>query len=252
MKTQIKILAAAVAMVVGSWQPSRAADQERIAGTEVVGTWRWNFIMPDGSTTRPKLMLRLEDGRLAGTTSYRPGTDAPITNAVLNGDELRFQVLRKRDDEEIVTTYSGKWTTNAIRGKIESNWAGEKQVFDWEAQRAKIGIEGIWRWTNSFFAGPGGGRGGRGGRGLETRVELEQEGEKVTGKTVSRFGPPTPIRNGSLTNGVVYFEIERAFGDAKFVTKFHGKQTGDTIKGTMELETGDDLREGEWEAKRVD
>lgn len=238
-------------MVVSSCQRSDAADQERIAGTEVVGTWRWNFVMPDGSTTRPKLILRLEEGRLAGTTSYRSGTDAPITNAVLNGDELRFQVVRKRDDEEIVTTYSGKWTTNAIRGKIESNWAGEKQVFDWQAQRAKTGVEGIWRWTNSFFAGFGGG-GGRGGRGFETRVELEQEGEKVTGKTVSRFGPPTPVRNGSLTNGVVSFEIERAFGDAKFVTKFRGKQTGDTIKGTMEFENGDDLREGEWEAKRVD
>src|SRR5262245_43694975 len=150
MKTGIIVLGAGLAMSVSPWQPSHAADQEGKAATDIAGTWRWNFVMPDGSTIRPKLILRLEDGRLAGTTSYRPGTDAPITNAVLNGNELRFQVLRQRDDEEIVTTYSGKWTTNAIRGKIESNWAGQRQVFDWEAQRAKIGIEGIWRWTNSF------------------------------------------------------------------------------------------------------
>jgi hypothetical protein len=190
-------------------------------------------------------------GRIDRSAETHPeaGGRAPITNVVFNGDELRFQVLRKRDDQETVTTYSGKWTTNAIRGKIESDWAGEKQVFDWEAQRANVGIEGTWRWTNSLLAGFGG---GRGGRGFETRVALEQEGEKVTGKTVSRFGPPTPITNGSITNGAVYFEIERAFGDAKFVTKFRGKQMGDTIKGTMELETGDDLREGEWEARRVD
>ena len=50
----------------------------------------------------------------------------------------------------------------------------------------------------------------------------------------------------------VSFEIERAFGDAKFVTKYRGQQTGNTIKGTMELETSDYVREGEWEAKRVD
>ena len=249
MKNELTFLAVALAILVGSWQPSHAVDQEHNAATEVIGTWRWNLIMPDGSTTRPKLTLRLEDGRLVGTTSYRPGTEAPITNAVLNGDELRFQVVRKRDDEEIVTSYSGKWSTNAIRGKIESNWAGEKQVFDWEARRANIGIEGIWRWTNSVFVGSGG---GRGGRGFETRVQLEQEGEKVTGKTMSRFGPPTPITNGSITNRAVYFEIERTFGDTKFVTKFRGEQKGDTIKGTMELETGDDLREGKWEAKRVD
>jgi len=248
-KSGIKILVVAHAMMVAAGHIGRAADQGRQTAAEVVGTWRWNFVMPDGSTNRPKLILTLENGQLIGTNSYRPGTEAPITNAVLKGEELRFQVVRKRDDEEIVTTYSGKWSTNAIKGKIESNWAGTKQIFDWEAQRANIGIEGVWRWTNSFFARPGG-RGG--GRGFETRVELEQNGEKVTGKTVSRFGPPTPILNGSITNGVVSFEIERAFGDAKFVTKYRGQQTGNTIKGTMELETSDYVREGEWEAKRVD
>ncbi len=256
MKTVIRILPAGflfgygLAMLVAVCGPLRAADHEDKAAAAVTGTWRWNFVMPDGSTNRPKLILTLEDGRLAGTSSYRAGTEVPITNATLTGAQLRFQVVRRRDDEQFVTTYSGQLISNAIKGKIESNWAGEQQVFDWVAQRANVGVEGVWRWTNSFFGGFGGG--GRGGRGFETRVELEQDGEKVTGKTRSRFGPPTSITHGSITNGVVYFEIERSFGDAKFVTKFRGKQTGDTIKGAMELEVGDDLREGEWEAKRVD
>jgi hypothetical protein len=243
------ILLAGLPILAGAWQPSHAAELAEQHSTGIVGTWRWSFVMPDGSTNRPKLLLTFQDGRLAGSTRYRPGTETPITNAVLNGDELCFQVIRRRDDEEILTSYSGKWTSNTISGKIESNWAGEKQIFDWEAQRANVGVEGVWRWTNSFFAGFGG---GRSGRGSETRVELEQDGEKVIGKTLSRSGAPTPISNGSITNGVVYFEIERAFGDMKFVTKFRGTQTGDTINGTMQLEVGEDVREGEWEAKRVD
>lgn len=226
-----------------------AAGEENKAVPSVAGTWRWNFTMPDGSTVRPKLILTLEGEKVAGTTSFGSGTEASITNAAVNGDKLRFQVFRLRGEESFATTYTGTWSDKTIQGKIESNWAGKNQSFNWEARRANLGVEGVWRWTNSFFGGFGG---GRGGRGSETRVELEQDGDKIAGKTVSRFGRPASVTNGSMTNGVVYFEIERTFGDNKFITKFRGKQSGDMIKGTVELEVGDDVREGEWEAKRAD
>jgi len=215
--------------------------------------------MPDGTTNRPKLRFTVEDGLLHGTTSFRAGTETPVTNILVNGDQLSFQVVRQRNGESIATSYSGKWIENTIKGKIESNWAGEKQVFNWDAQRAHLGVEGVWKWTNSFFAGFGGGgrgsgaRGGGRGRGFESRVELEQEGEKLTGKTVgSRFGRPSPISNGSITNGEVYFEIERTFGEIKNVTKFQGKQSGDTITGTMESEINGEERVIDWEATRED
>ena len=232
-----------------------SADKEPITAPTLEGAWRWNFVMPDGTTNRPKLRFTVEEGQLSGVTSFRSGTEAPVTNLVLNGDLLSFQVIRQRNGEDIVTTYSGKWNDKTIKGKIESNWAGDKQAFDWIAERAHHGVEGVWRWTNSFFAGRGGGGGGgRGrGRGFESRVELEQEGEKLTGKTVgSRFGRPTPITSGSITNGEVYFEIERTFGEIKSVTKYHGKQTGDTIKGSMESEFEGEERTIDWDADRVD
>jgi hypothetical protein len=253
------MLGAAVAASVASAPFASAAESDIATAPTLEGTWRWTFTMPDGTTTRPKLKLTVEDGQLHGTTSFRAGTEAPVTNLMVNGDQLTFQVVRRRAGEEVVTTYSGRWSEKTIQGKIESNWAGEKQTFDWEAQRAHLGVEGIWRWTNSFFSGFGGGgrgpggRGGGRGRGLESRVELEQEGEKLTGKTVgSRFGRPTPISNGSITNGEVYFEIERVFGDIKNVTRYRGKQTGDTIKGTMESEFDGEERVIDWEATRED
>lgn len=215
--------------------------------------------MPDGTTTRPKLKFTVEEGQLYGTTSFRAGTEAPVTNILVSGDQLSFQVIRRRSGEEVLTTYSGQWSEKTIKGKIESNWAGEKQSFDWIAERAHIGVEGVWKWTNSFFSGRGGGGGGgtRGGggrgRGFESRVELEQEGEKLTGKTVgNRFGRPAQISNGSITNGEVYFEIERVFGEIRNVTKYQGKQTGDTIKGTMESEIEGEERVIDWEATRED
>src|SRR5689334_8662938 len=88
------------------------------------GTWRWTFSMPDGTISQPKLVLEMEDGQLTGTTSFRPGSEAAITNAVLSGDQLRFQVIRHREGREIVTTYRGLWSGKTIRGTIESNWNG--------------------------------------------------------------------------------------------------------------------------------
>jgi len=231
--------------------PSRAAEEGNDHISEIEGTWRWNFTMPDGSAIRPKLVLKIEDGKLTGTASFRSGTETAITNAVLNGNELRFQVIRERDGLDVLTTYTGRWSDKVIKGKIESNWAGQNQTFDWNAQRAHFGVEGVWRWTNSLFGDLAGANARRGGR-LETRVDLDQNGEKVTGKTISRSGRPVPIKNGSITNNEVYFEIERTFGDNKFLTKYRGKQTADTIKGTMEMEFNDELREGEWIARRID
>ena len=73
------------------------------------------------------------------------------------------------------------------------------------------------------------------------------------GKTVgNRFGRPAPISNGSITNNEVYFEIERTFGEIKSVTKYGGKQSGDTITGTMESEVDGEERVIDWEATRED
>jgi hypothetical protein len=86
------------------------------------------------------------------------------------------------------------------------------------------------------------------------RVDLEQNGEILTGSMPGfRVGRRTEIKNGTIKNGELYFETERTFEDTTFITKYTGKQTGDTIKGTIES-TGFDgeERKNEWQAKRVD
>lgn len=259
-----KFVALIIAGVVGAGalglQRVQSADAEVVKKAPTLeGTWRWNFVMPDGTTNRPKLQFSVEEGQLSGKTSFRTGAETALTNLLVNGDQVSFQVVRRRSDRDIVTTYSGKWSDQSIKGKIESDWAGDKQTFDWEAMRAHHGVEGVWRWTNSFFGGGGGGGrgpGGRGpggrGRGFDSRVELEQEGERITGKTISRGGPSVTVTNGVFTNGVIYFEIERTFFETRSVTRHFGKQSGDVIKGTMESELNGEDRVIDWEATRVD
>jgi hypothetical protein len=202
--------------------------------------------MPDGTASRPKLVLAVKDGKLTGNTSFRPGTEIPITNAVLKGDQLRFQVIRERDGQEIVTTYSGTWTPKLIKGKVESNWAGEKQSYDWEAQRGHVGAEGTWRWP-FFFR--------QGSRPFQARVDLEQDGETLTG-SMPAFGRgrrKTEIKNGTIKNGEIYFEVERGSDENKQITIYKGKQKGDTITGTIEFTDFEgEERKDKWDAKRVD
>jgi hypothetical protein len=244
MRTQLKILVHVLALVFSAAShPAFAAEENAKPSRTIDGIWRWTFTMPDGTSSRPKLTLMTEDGQLTGTSSFRPGSETPITNVVLNGDQLRFQVVRERSGQEIVTTYSGQWIGKKIKGKVESNWAGQKKTYDWEAECAYEGAEGIWKWTASFR-----------GRKYEARVKLEQEGEILTGAIpgLRRGGRSIKVTNGSIKNGEVYFEIERGAGQDKVVTIYKGKQTGDTIKGTIEATIDGKEQTSKWEARRAD
>jgi hypothetical protein len=244
MKTRLTAIVYGLALLLCPFhQPAHAAETSGKTTPAIDGTWRWTFTMPDGTTSRPKLILATENGKLTGTTSFRPGTETSITNAILRGDELSFQVIRKREDQEIITTYTGKWSGKSIKGKVESNWAGDKQSYDWEAQRAHEGAEGTWKWPVTFR-----------GRKLDARVDLEQDDDILTG-TMPVFGrgrSKIEIKNGSIINGEIYFEVERGPAENKIVTKYTGKQTGDKIKGTIETTVDGEERKSDWEAKRVD
>src|SRR4051812_39430093 len=70
--------------------PLGAAEEEAEKPVHPLdGAWRWSFTMPDGTASRPKVVLAVKQGSLTGIASFRPGTETPITNAVLKGDQLK-------------------------------------------------------------------------------------------------------------------------------------------------------------------
>src|SRR5688572_3943109 len=91
-------------VMFASVSPSRAAEGDSTTAPTLEGTWRWTFTMPDGTITRPKLKFTVEEGQLSGTTSFRAGTETPVTNILVNGDRLNFQVIRRRNGEDVLTT----------------------------------------------------------------------------------------------------------------------------------------------------
>ena len=74
---------------------------------------------------------------------------------------------------------------------------------------------------------------------------------KIT--TPGRGGDPmtTEISNGSVKDDTVSFSVEREFNGNKFVTKYSGKLSGDTITGESENPGRDgQTMKREWVAKR--
>ncbi len=98
---------------------------------------------------------------------------------------------------------------------------------------------GTWKWEVTFN-----------NQTREMTLKLKLEDDKLTGAIVGRNGQETAIEDGKFADGEVSFAITRTRNDQKFVTKYSGKVSGDTIKGKTESERNGQARSRDWEAKR--
>jgi hypothetical protein len=103
----------------------------------------------------------------------------------------------------------------------------------------KANPTGTWKWTVSF-----------GGQDRDFALKLKADGEKLTGKFVSPNGTESDIEDGKFKDGEVSFKVTRERDGNKFVIKYKGKVSGDTIKGTSERERDGETQSRDWEAKR--
>lgn len=120
------------------------------------------------------------------------------------------------------------------------------------ASVALADASGTWKWQEQ-----GRGGGGGGGTPREVSATLAEKDGKLTGK-ISRPGrdgntTTTEITNGSVKGDTVSFSLEREYNGNKFVTKYSGKISGDTITGQSESpgRDGGEAQKREWVAKRA-
>lgn len=101
---------------------------------------------------------------------------------------------------------------------------------------------GTWKWS---VTGPDGST-------IDTTLKLENKDGKLTGVYSNQFGDAT-IRNATLKDDAIAFEVDREFDGNKFTLKYQGKLEGDTIKGTIEFPgmNGGEAQKLAWDAKRV-
>ncbi len=97
-------------------------------------------------------------------------------------------------------------------------------------------------WTWSFT--------GQNGQTRETTLKLKKDGDKITGAISGRQNE-TPIEEAKITGDEITFKVVREFQGNKMTSKYHGKISGDTIKGKIEAPGRDgETRTRDWEAKR--
>ena len=108
--------------------PSFAADP--------TGIWEWST-KSSGREIPTTLKLEWKDGKIAGAYSNQFG-DTTISNASLDGDIIKFEVVRDFAGKKYVVTYHGKIEGDMITGTIEApNPNGsESMKLDWNAKRA--------------------------------------------------------------------------------------------------------------------
>src|SRR2546423_1897847 len=201
----------------------RAADEINEA-TSASGIWKWSFSMPDGSRVEPRAKLHQEGAELTGTVKIREGLEAAIAEGKVISNEVFFTVVRERDGHKVATTYKGIRTNNHIKGTIESDWSGQKQIYGWEARRFSKDPTGTWTWKLP----------NRRGRTNEFKLTLTLQTNELTG-TISFFGNEIEIEEGTLKNGEISFAVPQEVNEDIITWNYKGKVVSDTIKGKVEL-----------------
>jgi hypothetical protein len=108
------------------------------------------------------------------------------------------------------------------------------------AEDEKPNPTGTWKWEVKFND-----------QTREMTLKLKLDGDKLTGSMVGRNGLETEIEDAKFADGEVTFTVTRMRNDQKFVTKYNGKVSGDTIKGKSESERNGEKVSRDWEAKRA-
>ncbi len=216
----------------------RAADSKDAPNP--TGTWKWKFETQSGQTIESSLKLKLEGDKLSGTFVGRGGTETAIQDAKLKQDEISFTVVRERNGQTMTAKYSGKIAGDAIKGKIETERDGQTRSRDWEAKRETATATGTWKWSFEIPNGPT----------LEPSAKLTQDGDKLTGVLIMG-DRERPISEGTIKGGEVSFKVVSKRDDRTVTSNYHGKLSGDTIKGKWDSDWSGETVTRDWEAKRA-
>jgi hypothetical protein len=103
------------------------------------GTWQWSTSSPNGEIPTT-LRLEWKNGKIAGAYSNQFG-DTAISNASVQDDVIRFDVVRDLGGRKYVVKYHGRIEGDTIKGTIEAPGrdGGEALKLDWNAKRTTKG-----------------------------------------------------------------------------------------------------------------
>jgi len=135
LRTKIHSCIITASLLLAAASPISGADAISKAPTvNPTGNWKWTPSNPDGRVVEITFNLKLQGEKLTGTVSRSTGTTA-ITNGIVKGDQVSFQTVRESRAGRSTTTYSGKLSSNVMKGKVVIDMQGKQVTDNWEATR---------------------------------------------------------------------------------------------------------------------
>jgi opacity protein-like surface antigen len=101
---------------------------------DVSGKWKAEFKTPDDQVFVTNFDFKVSGGTLTGTVSSQMG-ESTISEGTVNGDDLSFVIVLKRDDNEFKLNYKGKVAGDEM--KLTITMAQMDRTFEMTATRVK-------------------------------------------------------------------------------------------------------------------
>ena len=201
-----------------------AAQGEETKKVDPSGTWKWERTFND-NTREFVLRLRMDGDKITGT--YQGRREAmKISDVEMDGDILSFQYKRETGDFRFTANYQGKVSEDIIKGTIEFSSDRGTREFDWEAKRSTELADVLGKWQFKIETQDGV---------REPSVTISQEGDKIKGAYVSRFGE-REAKNVNVKDNKLTFEISGENDGNQFKVVYTGKPRGHSIKGTVDYD----------------
>jgi hypothetical protein len=111
------------------------ADKVRTLAADVAGVWKLTVATKNGPTFEPTLTITSQNNSAITGTYTGENGDTPITDGLVLGDELSFEVVRQKDGKSYKLRYSAKVVKDTIKGSVDYNFDGMTGFFDFEGKR---------------------------------------------------------------------------------------------------------------------
>ncbi len=196
----------------------------------VLGNWKLVASSPDGQTFEPGLALRADGDKLAGDYTWIDGTTIPISDAALEGDQLRFNVEIDFGGQAMKVAFKSKVAAGKLSGTADYDLGGQTGTVDVTGEMQAAGsLAGTW---NLVATSPD-------GQSFEPTLHLKQDGSSLSGKFVWIDGTEIDLADGKLDGQAVKFQVAIDFGGQAMTVAFTGNLEGDAkMAGTADYDLG--------------
>jgi hypothetical protein len=105
---------------------------------DISGKWKAQFDAPDGQKATNTFTFKVDGEKVTGSVhSSLSGTESPIENGVLKGDELTFGLTRNFGGQEMKFRYKGTVKGDEIPLTVSGDMGGQSFEIQMTAKREK-------------------------------------------------------------------------------------------------------------------